>query len=614
MLQNDDKTSLSLPPLALALLGLAVYLGRALQNVRGRTSFLDEGLYQYKGWLYATGRAVPFADYAPWTNHMPLSYLVPGYVQKWFGPSLETGRYLSVGFALLFLLGLWLTVRRWGGDWLAAGAVWAFALNLASIKIYSMGLPQAQVAALFVWTLFLVLDEDSSGWRVALAGVLSALMVMTRLNMALVLPLLWGYVWWQHGLKKAGIYLGTAALLMGSLHLLFWPGILKLWAAWLPRSLTPFLDPWRLLDAGLPLANKVPKSPLAEYWLYLWESLRLHFLTLGSALGAWLLWPSRWEAAARRKAAVFLSALLAGLYLLHLGVAFTGGFCVSCIVLYETYFEFLGLALLAVVWPERARRAGLGRTLTTFGLSALTFAGLTYAAAGDVIHSAWYHVVRPLLEPLRVWRLLAGRGGISPGRAMYYLNAFLLALLLAAIAMALAWRRSGRRRPDCAACAPALLLVLLAAGTLFTPTRILGSGNDFFSCAGYDVPAAYRETGEVLSALLPAGAQVAWVGRLPAIFLYLPDVTVYPPQLNHYHSFRLGGDDETIYRFSRWNESLGRRWMQEADYTLIEKAWLEDSWVQDALRAARLQEVAVSPPPEPCRSEASRIHVFAPVP
>ncbi len=610
MLRNDDKTSLSLPPLALALLGLAVYLGRALQNVRGRTSFLDEGLYQYKGWLYATGRAVPFADYAPWTNHMPLSYLVPGYVQKWFGPSLETGRYLSVGFALLFLLGLWLTVRRWGGDWLAAGAVWAFALNLASIKIYSMGLPQAQVAALFVWTLFLVLDRDVSRWRAALAGALSVLMVMTRLNMAPVLPLLWGYVWWQHGLKKAGIYLGMAALLMGGLHLLFWPGILKLWAAWLPRSLTPFLDPWRLLNAGMPVAGRASKAPLTEYWLYLWESLRLHFLTLGSALGAGLLWPSRWENATRRKAAVFLSVTLVGLYLLHLWVAFTGGFCISCIVMYETYFDFLGLVLLALVWPERAPEAGALRTALVLAVSALAFAGITYAAASDIIHSAWYHQVRPLLEPLRVWRLLAGRGGVSPGRAMYYLNAALLALLLAGLAFWV-WRR---RRANWCRFAHAWLAVFFLVGALFTPTRILGSGNDFFACAGYDVPTAYRETGAAIDALLPAGAQVAWVGRIPAIFLYLPNVEVYPPQLNHYHSFWISEEDDTLYRFGRWNESLGQRWMQTADYTLIEEAWLEDTWVQDALRAAGLQEIAVSPPPEPCRPDASRIHVFAPAP
>ncbi|RMH44789.1 MAG: hypothetical protein D6694_05400 [Gammaproteobacteria bacterium] len=76
----------------------------------------------------------------------------------------------------------------------------------------------------------------------------------------------------------------------------------------------------------------------------------------------------------------------------------------------------------------------------------------------------------------------------------------------------------------------------------------------------------------------------------------------------------MGGDADTLYRFSRWNESLGVRWMQQADYTLIEEAWLEDAWVQRGLQASALQEVDVTPPVEACRPEDSRIHVFAPLP
>ncbi len=605
MPRTDMKSFLS--PAAGSLLGAALYLGRALLNIRGRASFLDEGLYQYKGWLYATGRAVPFADYAPWTNHMPLSFLVPGYAQKWFGPDLAVGRYLSLAFALLFLLGLWLVVRRWGGDWLAAGAVWAFALNLASIKLYSMGLPQALVACLLVWILFLTLDAVRPLWQIALAGLLSALMVMTRLNMALVLPLLWGYIWWQHGWRGAAAYLGAAGFSLGGLHLLFWPGILKLWAQWLPRSLTPFLDPWRLLEGGHPLQGGKGGTPASAYWLYLWESLRLHFLTLGSALFVWLLWPGRgnWRGAAQRRAAIFLSGLLAGLYLMHLWVSFTGGFCVSCIVLYEAYFDFLGPVLLAVAWSALPSALPGWRQAAVTGFVALGGAGLTYAAASDIIHSAWYHRVRPLLLPLGVWKLWAGRGGISPGRAVYYLNALLLFGVVFAGAGLWAWRR-GRER-----FAPSLLLLLALTGAVFSPTRVLGSGNDFFACAGHDVPAAYREAAASLDALLPDGTRVAWVGRLPALFLYLPGVEVYPPQLNHYHSFRVGAEDDALYRFSRWSESLGVGWMQEADYTLVEEVWLEDAWVQRALDAAGLEEIAVSSPPEPCRPEASRIHVFS---
>ncbi len=613
----NEKVPVALLPFAVALLGAALYLARALQNVRGRTSFLDEGLYQYKGWLYATHRALPFADYAPWTNHMPLSYLIPGYFQKWFGPDLAVGRYLSLGFALLFLVGLWLTARRWGGDWLAAGAVWAVALNLASIKIYSMGLPQAAVACMLVWTLFLTLDAGCPPWQIALAGVLSGLMVMTRLNMALALPVVLGYIWWQHGLKKAGLYLGAAALTTGGLHLLFWPGILKLWAAWLPRSLTPFLDPWRMFIEGSNLHEQAPSTPFWEYLLYTGESIRLHFLALVSALLAWALWPakSNWKSDAQRAAAVFLSLLLGVLFLAHVWVSFFGGFCVSCILLYEAYFDYLGLLLFAVVFQAiRVSVLPLWRKATFLALVLFVFVGVNFAAYSDMLRRGWAKYV-PVVVPRAVVSVFpfqeTTRQGVFPPAKLWSLLNFTVLGILLTVLLAGVWilyRGGFERRWKMY-----LVGLPLLIGGLLSPTAVLGSGNDFFACSGYNVPAAYREAGATLNALIPSGARVAWVGRIPAIFLYLPEVDVYPPQLNHYHSFWISEDDETLYRFSRWNESLGRRWMEEADYTLIEEAWLEEAWVQDALQSAGLQEIAVSPPPEPCR-ETSRIHVFAPTP
>jgi len=37
---------------------------------------------------------------------------------------------------------------------------------------------------------------------------------------------------------------GAVTLLAG--HLAFWPGILSMWTPWLPATLTPFLDAWRV--------------------------------------------------------------------------------------------------------------------------------------------------------------------------------------------------------------------------------------------------------------------------------------------------------------------------------------------------------------------------------
>src|SRR3970040_1227448 len=118
------KKIISLPwlPAVLTIAGFIVYILQAIEIAHTKTSFLDEGLYVYKGWLFATGKYVPFQDYGVGTNHAILSFLIPGYVQKWFGLGLDTARYFMIFLAVLTLLGLWIFAKRWGGKWWAAGA------------------------------------------------------------------------------------------------------------------------------------------------------------------------------------------------------------------------------------------------------------------------------------------------------------------------------------------------------------------------------------------------------------------------------------------------------------------------------------------------------------
>ena len=141
-------------PAFLSAAGFLAYLLAALEIARTRTSFLDEGLYLFKGYLFATGQQIPFADYGVWTNHAILSFLIPGYVQKWFGPGLETGRYFMIFLSLLTLLGLWVFAKRWGNAWWAVGVVWAMALNPAEIKIHTLVISEGTVAALMVWIVY----------------------------------------------------------------------------------------------------------------------------------------------------------------------------------------------------------------------------------------------------------------------------------------------------------------------------------------------------------------------------------------------------------------------------------------------------------------------------
>ncbi|MCJ7434114.1 MAG: hypothetical protein MUO77_11560, partial [Anaerolineales bacterium] len=116
-----------------------------------------------------------------------------------------------------------------------------------------------------------------------------------------------------------------------------------------------------------------------------------------------------------------------------------------------------------------------------------------------------------------------------------------------------------------------LLVAILIIGFILSPTKVLGRGNDFFDCGGADVFESYAEAGQYLRSVIPAGSKVYWDGRIDAIFLYMPGVEIYPPQLNQSHSFYYGGDSDLLLRNGYWTEELARQWMKEADFILLEK-------------------------------------------
>jgi len=85
--------------------------------------------------------------------------------------------------------------------------------------------------------------------------------------------------------------------------------------------------------------------------------------------------------------------------------------------------------------------------------------------------------------------------------------------------------------------------------------------------------------------------------------LYLPDVHIYPPQMNHVHSYFTGGDSDTLFRFSQWNDDLARQWLAEADTILVqntEKVYLMD----EMLESGEFVKVTSAPRAEKCRWES----------
>lgn len=269
----------------LALAGGFLYLIQSWFYAHHQLSVLDEGAYLVKGYYFAIGRYTPFQDFGPLTNHMPLSFVIPGVVQSWFGTGLLTARYFSIFLGLLMLVGVYALVRRWKGARWATLMVWGISLNVALVKMYSVGVSQVLVACLLAWILFFSLDGERPKWSLMLAAALAAVLTLTRINMTPVIVLLLLYIFWQHGLSNAAWAAGAGGLVLLAGHLAYWPGIFKLWANWLPRDLTPFLESFRV--ATDVVSRWTQDMDFATRFSSVLLGLRSHSFSFFVLVGAW---------------------------------------------------------------------------------------------------------------------------------------------------------------------------------------------------------------------------------------------------------------------------------------------------------------------------------------
>ena len=596
----------SLPwlPAFLSVTGFLAYLLRALDIARTHTSFLDEGLYLFKGYLFATGQQVPFADYGVWTNHAILSFLIPGYIQKWFGPGLESGRYFMIFLSLLTLLGLWVFARRWANAWWAVGVVWAMALNPAEIKIHTLVISEGTVAALLVWIVVLTVGEKRPLWQVLLGAALTAPLVLTRENMAFVPPLLFLYIFWQHGWKTGLLAMACSGFFFLAGNVFYYPDNLKFWGMRVPEAVSPQVITDAVLPSGGGTTLPEPEaSNLYRMILYFLLTFRLHFISLVSAVTVWLLLPLRFKPMTERmRAVIFLSVLLMVLYYAHINAAFFGEYCISCILLYIGYFDFLGLMLLVIAIPILVKEVSLFRRIVIFTIIILLTLGIGFSTHED-LNADFAKRMIERLDGTYVWGVLIHYIDLPTlvlFRVTFVLLMSVLVLVLGAIALWTWYRRandaqSAGQRPGLVA-----LNLFLILGLILSPTKILGSGNDFFDCEGTDVFASYRKAGTELSQVIKPGSKVYWEGRLTAIFLYLPPVQIYAPQLNHVHSYFIGGDSDALLRSSYWNDALAQQWLQEADYIMVqgaEKVYLTD----EMLESGEYVKIMSAPKAEKCR-------------
>lgn len=608
----------------LAIVGGLVYFIQSWIYSHSQLSLLDEGAYLLKGYYFATGKYWPYQDYGPWTNHTPLAFLIPGWMEVYFGPGLRTGRILSIVWGLLNLLGLWIIARRLGGKWWAALAVWALALNPAVIKMYSLANSEALLACMLAWALVLTLGEKRPLWQILTGGFLAGLMIMTRINLSFVLPILvlyiaWVYGWWI-GLLTAGF--GFLPVIIG--HAVFWPNILRVWAHWLPLNIFRFLQPWGHPAGAYP--SWKPVIPIAGRMISFFHGFRFQFIALVGAVSAWLLWPGRgkWKNSSQKKSAVFLSILLLVLTLAHLWAALGNDYCVYCFAVYLSFFEILGFALVVVSFGAWQRGLSWWRQVVIGAFILITSSGLGYGVSEDVgnyflpllkLNIPRMRAGRILPGSIKLWKLLEDRLGLSLAElelatrrilpTLVGLSIGIIVLFTAVVVVLLLKRRSSRVQVSVGFTA---LLIFLAVGFVFTPSAVLGGRFSNYDCGG-DVLSGYEAVGAHLAQSIPPGSTVYWEGGDSAVpLLYLRDVTIFPAQINDGYSFRLGGEPDSLARYGFWSEALARQWADQADFILIDEQHFT-GWLSQLVSSSVYDELPPAPSPIICRHNAI-IHIY----
>lgn len=562
----------------ITLLGVILFVARSLYFAHSSLSIGDEGAYLFKGLVFARGEFAPFEDYGYWTNKAPLAFLIPGEIQYWFGAGLREARYFALAVSFLMLAGVWILTNRLGGRKWAAIAMWVFALSDANTSIYSQALSQGLVACMLTWVFVCILGEKRPLWQLILASLLSVVIVMTRQNMIVFLPLLVLYIFWQHG-KNAGAWsLASSAALFILFHVIYWPNIMQLWSLWLPESLTPFLNYSRPFAVfGYDTFEIGNLSRIQSVAI----GIQHHFFLLCGFAGALILFPprSKWKSASQFKIAIFLGLSFISLFLMHTWASLFNQFCIQCFSPYQMFYSVAGLLFIVIVFSNGIsdstfRRAILMLVLLIFsaGLASYYFQRIGEWSLAAIqfprVNSAGQFTVASLGEVLTyIFNLpldVQKRVGAAFTGALAGIILLILYWIVQRFALVKNWTRQNASL--------ATLNLFLLVGVILPPAANAGT---YATPCSTNFLTYYEHAGHALADAIPPDSLVYWKGsgRHIAMLLYMDDVRFFPPQITAGAGYVRAGDPERLLRFGMFNDEMDSQWRDSADYFIIWKGY-----------------------------------------
>ncbi len=597
----------------LSFIAVILYLYQAYIFAHTLGGTMDEGSYLMKGLLFVSGRYKPFEPYGPWTNKMPLSFIIPGWAQAVFEPGLRTGRYFSIFLAFLLLVGLWLITKRLAGRWPATAVLWIMALTSGNIMYYSTATSQVIVACLLTWSMVFTLGYDRKLWEILVGTILGVMIIFTRQNMAPILPLLILYIFWEHGWEKGFYALLTASLLLIIGHAIYWPNIMRLWAPYLPGSLISQIFP---PSASTSTAESIQTLgwSLDSKILVFFEGFRYNFVALIGAIICWILWPkpNNWKSKTQQKVSIFLATTLIILVGVHFYASFILNYCLYCYTGYLTFFNTLGLLLVFNTLPSITKEINFIQKLLIVLLILICTTGIAFSAH-QVYENLFLNIQVPRMRNMQflpgsieLWRFLNNKFGWERDLTGKYIST-LIGFSLGILVILFGWVLKIINKSGKSNIVKNALGIFIALGLILTPTTVMSGKNKQDHC-GWDVMASYEAVGEHLRRYIEPGSLIYWENDLaPTPLLYISDVEIFPPQLNHWYNYYIGGDPDNLYKNSYWNDILAAQWQEEADYILVSDSYVERLYTQ--VDITLFDEMTPTEPTIPCEGK-SIIHTF----
>jgi len=608
----------------LSIAGGIFYFIQAKEFALTQASVIDEGAYLYKGYLFASGQGRPFEQYGILTNHMPLAFLIPGYIQVWFGLGLRTARVASILISMVGLSGLWIVARRMAGAGWAAVSIWMIALNPAYIKTFSVAVSQGTVFTMVAWIMVLILGSDRKTWQLVMGSILSALLMMTRLNLVPLTILVPLYIFWQYGKKSGSHALLASALTLIIGHLIYWPDILNLWVHWLPDSLGHLLYilfpkiPPKVSTFGEPvwISRYSPEALKTSVFF----ALRSNLIVLLGFVASILLLTRQLKELKIFKAVVFLQASFLLLLVEHSWATFTGNHCVYCLESYITFWGALGILLLILTHKYFPKSINLVISII-FSITVILMSfTLTYSNLKSTVTNILEYQAPPFdalftsSRTVEIWVQVANKFHIPYSQQALALPIVLAALACIALflaAMILQRKLKNHARPRFGFM-HILLITTSGLSLILSPSHLLAGYPRIYECS-LDVVSSYEAAGEKLQELVPENAAVFWHGGLSvAPLLYIPSAQINYPLINSNYSHYTGDNSDGLLRLGYWNDALAKQWLEEAEYILVTQEFYS-GWLEQALSSGPYALVGTIPPIVDCRQNAP-ITVFKRMP